>query len=153
MAIETTSCDLSVQDLVLASGRSCTLSRPNVPGLKNYYVIALDAVVPVEDAVASVEDAVASVEDAEEFFLRAHRIARTLAQSHYGDPECYALMFSAGRTRRRPWPHVHIVVADSVSKRRRAVLVLQLKHVLWWRRWPSLVMRALGTQRCHVEQL
>lgn len=146
MAIETTSCDLSVQDLVLASGRSCTLSRPNVPGLKNYYVIALDAVV-------SVEDAVASVEDAEEFFLRAHRIARTLAQSHYGDPECYALMFSAGRTRRRPWPHVHIVVADSVSKRRRAVLVLQLKHVLWWRRWPSLVMRALGTQRCHVEQL
>lgn len=146
MAVETTSCDLSVQDLVLASGRSCTLSRPNVPGLKNYYVIALDAVV-------SVEDAVASVEDAEEFFLRAHRIARTLAQSHYGDPECYALMFSAGRTRRRPWPHVHIVVADSVSKRRRAVLVLQLKHVLWWRRWPSLVMRALGTQRCHVEQL
>ena len=137
MAIETTSCELSVQDLVLASGRTCTLSRPNVPGLKNYYVIALDALV--------------SVKEGEEFFLRAHRIARTLAQSHYKDPECYALMFSAGRTRRRPWPHVHIVLADSVSKRRRAVLVLQLKHVLWWRRWPSLVMRALGTQRCHVE--
>ena len=139
MAIETTSCDLNVQDLVLASGRSCSLSRPNVPGLKNYYVIALDAVV--------------SVEEGEEFFLRAHRIARTLAQSHYGDAECYALMFSAGRTRRRPWPHVHIVVADSVSKRRRAVLVLQLKHFLWWRRWPHLVMRALGKQRCHVEKM
>lgn len=71
----------------------------------------------------------------QELLLLAHRIGRMMASRHYGDPECYTLMYNGARTRRKPWPHVHLLIARSVSDKRRGVLFLQLKHLLRWRRW------------------
>lgn len=78
----------------------------------------------------------ATSSEIDEFHVLTHRVARSLALLHFHDRECYALMYSAGRTRRKPWPHVHVLVARSVAQRRRGVLLLQLKHLLWWTRWP-----------------
>ena len=108
--------------LRLSSGRLCTLASPSIPGLRGYHVLALPGEPPGPD-------------DEAELFLCARGVARALASARHGDPDCYSLMYSAARTRRRPWPHVHIVIASSVATRRRAVLLLQLKHLFRWRRW------------------
>ncbi len=76
--------------------------------------------------------------DVEELYMLAHRIGRMLGQRQFGDPECFTLVYSGARTRRRSWPHVHVLVAGSVADKRRNVLFLQMKHVLRWRRWPLL---------------
>ncbi len=103
--------------LRLPSGRRCTLSRPVLPGIRRYYVLSLPS------------SACAPVDTGELLFL-AHRIGRMMATRHYQDPECYSLIYNAARTRRKPWPHVHILIAPSVHEKRRAFLLLQLKHVL-----------------------
>jgi hypothetical protein len=124
-------------DLRLTTGRRCTLSQPRVPGLKKYFVLSLPG-------------CTLSSTEAGQFHLLALQIAGELANRSYGDSECFALMYSAGRTRRKPWPHVHIVVASSVAARRRSVLLLQLKHVLWWRRWPSYLRPLLRRGRARL---
>jgi hypothetical protein len=109
--------------LRLASGLRCTIRRPDLPGVRNYYVVALP-----NNAV--------SIRDVEDLHLLAHRVGRLLGRQRFGDAECYTLMYSAARTRRCPWPHVHVIVAASVADKRRNVVLLQLKHVLRWRMWP-----------------
>ena len=111
--------------LWLSSGRRCTLTRRALPGLRTYYVLAL-------------RTADYSRGDVGELQSLAHRVGRMLARRHYGDPECYSLLYNAARTRRRPWPHVHILVARSVADKRWCMLVFQLKHLLRWRRWPLI---------------
>lgn len=115
--------------LCLSSGLRCALTRRTLPGLQTYYVLALRT----KDCSSS---------DVGELQSLAHRIGRMLARRHYGDPECYSLLYNAARTRRRPWPHVHILVARSVADKRWCMLVFQLKHLLRWRRWP-LVRRVV----------
>jgi hypothetical protein len=106
-------------NLRLESGRVCRLSRPHLPGLSDYYVLSLG-----DEPPSAVEvEAAGSL---------AHRVGRELAQARHGDPECYSLIYNAGRTRRRPWPHFHIVLARSTGEKRRAFWLLQLKHVLRW---------------------
>ena len=115
--------------LRLSSGRRCALSKPSLPGLRRYYVLAL-----CEAGYTSV--------DLREQSALAHRIGQMMARRHFGDPECYTLLYNAARTRRKPWPHVHILVARSVAEKRRDLLLFQLKHLLRWRRWP--VFRFVG---------
>ncbi len=109
--------------LRLSSGQRCILTRRTLPGLQTYYVLAL-------------RTKSCSSSDVGELQSLAHRIGQMLARGHYGDPECYSLLYNAARTRRRPWPHVHILVARSVADKRWCMLVFQLKHLLRWRRWP-----------------
>lgn len=111
--------------LRLSSGARCTLHRPALPGVRHYYVVAL-------------HEQAASARDVDELHVLAHRVGRMIGTHRFGDPECYTLMYSGARTRRRPWPHVHVLVAHSVVDKRRNVLLLQMKHVLRWRRWPLL---------------
>ena len=121
----------ALNPLVLSTGRQCRLSRPCIPGLQNYYVLSMPA-------------QASNMDEEDEFHVLAHRVARSVAQVHFGDTQCYSLMYSAGRTRRRPWPHAHLIIANSVQDRRRSVLVLQLKHLLWWRRWLPFVRSPAG---------
>lgn len=109
--------------LRLSSGLRCTIRRPKLPGLCHYYVVAL----PTD---------VVSARDIEELHALAHRVGRSLGRQRFGSPECYTLIYNAARTRRCPWPHVHVITASSIADKRRNVLLLQLKHVLRWRRWP-----------------
>lgn len=111
--------------LRLSSGLRCTVSKPQLPGVHCYYVLAMP-----QDAPSSKE--------LDEFALLAHRIGRLLSLQHFADPECYSLHYNAARTRRKAWPHFHLVVASSVPMRRREALFLQLKHILRWRRWAFL---------------
>lgn len=115
----------AVLGLRLSSGQRCSLTRRALPGLRTYYVLALRT----KDWSQS---------DIGELQSLGHRVGRMLARRHYGDPECYSLLYNAARTRRRPWPHVHILVARSVADKRWCMLVFQLKHVLRWRRWPLI---------------
>lgn len=109
--------------LRLSSGVRCSLRRPALPGVQNYYLVALPG-----SAVGT--------RDIEELYLVAHRIGRMMGRRRFGDAECYTLMYSGARTRRRPWPHVHVLVAGSVADKRRNIFFLQMKHLLRWRRWP-----------------
>jgi hypothetical protein len=103
--------------LRLSSGWRCTLSRPALPGIQKYYVLSL----PRSSCSAA---------DTGELLSLAHRIGRMMATRHYQDPECYSLIYNGARTRRKPWPHVHILIAPSVSEKRKAFLFLHLKHLL-----------------------
>lgn len=126
MKIEESKQALPQEQLRLGSGQQCVLAEPLLPGVRGYFVLALPA-------------GASCARDASEFHLLVHRVARQLAMQHAQDAEAYAVMYCAGRTRRKPWPHAHILIGDSVSARRRAVVLLQLKPLL--RMW----QRAAGT--------
>lgn len=115
----------AARGLRVSSGIRCTLDRPELPGVRNYYVVALP-----NDTVSG--------RDVEDLYRLAHRVGRLLGRQHFGDAECYTLMYSATRTRRCPWPHVHVIIACSVADKRRNMILLQLKHVLRWRKWPLI---------------
>ena len=112
------------RELALMSGRRCLLSHPELPGLRNYYVLSVD-----EAGIPSTQAEI------NELSVLAQRLGRHLAQTQHGDPECYSIIYNAGRTRRAPWPHFHILTAPSQREKRRAFFFLQLKHLLRWRRW------------------
>lgn len=113
-------------DLALPSGGICQLSEPEVPFLEDYFVLW----VPEEAGQPSVRDL-------EKFSVLAQRVAQELAWLRFGDRECYSLIYNAARTRRKSWPHFHILIADSFHRKRRAFVLLQCKHLLRWfqRRW------------------
>lgn len=103
----------------LSSGRSCTLRARPLPGLRHYHVLFL----------ASEQDGPSQREE-RELFVLAQLAAASLGQEHCGDPGCYVILFSGSRTRRRPWPHFHIVPVRDVAAKRRALLLLHVKRVL-----------------------
>lgn len=73
-----------------------------------------------------------------ELLRAAEAVARREAALRFGDPECFSLLCNAGRTRRRRWPHVHIILAPSVRAKCWALLWLSLKHLSRPWRWPLL---------------
>lgn len=75
----------------------------------------------------------------------ARELARALAREELGDPEAFTLLYNGARTRRRPWPHVHVLLARSVAEKRWALLCYHLKHLTSWWRWPLL--RHLDSRR------
>ncbi|MCA9652390.1 MAG: hypothetical protein H6712_18825 [Myxococcales bacterium] len=101
------------------------LRRPRVPLVPGYCVLSLDP-------------ARAGTSDLAELLRLADRVARGEALARFGDPECFALLCNAGRTRRRRWPHVHIILAPSVRAKRWALLWLSLKHLSRPWCWPGL---------------
>lgn len=101
------------------------LRRPKVPLVPDYCVLSLDP-------------RVAGLADLGELLRLAEGVARGEAQARFGDPECFSLLCNAGRTRRRRWPHVHIILAPSVRAKRWALLWLSLKHLSRPWRWPLL---------------
>jgi hypothetical protein len=111
----------SRMSLSIGPGRHCTLVQPRLPGLTDYYVLS---VAENMGPLSSTElDALSTL---------AQRVGRELALERHGDPECYSIIYNAGRTRRKPWPHFHILLAASTFEKRRAFVLLQLKHVLRW---------------------
>ena len=89
------------------SGLSCELASPRLPLVRNYHVLSLEGT-PDPERV-------------DELWVLAHRVARALAEQAHGDPECYSLLYNAERTRRRPWAHVHILLARSPEEKRWAM--------------------------------
>lgn len=110
------------------------LLRPHVPLVPDYCVLA---------AEASPSESLATL------LAAAEVTARREAAARFGDPECFSLLCNAGRTRRRGWPHVHIILAPSVGAKRWALLWLSLKHISRPWRWPGVrwVLRRLRGER------
>ncbi len=100
------------------------LRRPHVPLVPDHCVLSPAAEVPG----ASLS----------QLLTAAESVARREAQARFGDPECFSLLCNAGRTRRRGWPHVHIILAPNVRAKRWAMLWLALKHLSRPWRWPLL---------------
>jgi hypothetical protein len=113
----------------LPSRRICELSAPEVPGVPHYLVLApREAEAGGSSAGSDVSTERADAELAQLVALAAEVAAR-VARRRFGDAGCFTLLASGARARRRPWPHVHIVLAESVAAKRRALLWLSLKHV------------------------
>jgi hypothetical protein len=111
----------------LPSGRSYQLSSPRLPWVPHYRVLHVR-----EGDEPLCED------DLEEFVGLATRLGRESAQATLGDPQCFSLLFNAGRTRRR------------------ALLFLSLKRLLRWRRWPAvrwLKARSRGCAQAHFQSV
>jgi len=109
----------SDEQLPLSSGRACVLRSRPLPLLPTYHVLFLasDGREPTSCAE-------------HEMFGLAHDAAARLGQRFFGDPGCYTIVFSGGKTRRRAWPHFHIVAVRGIAEKRRALLLLMIKRVL-----------------------
>lgn len=105
--------------LRLSTGRVCVLRNPSLPFLASYHVLSFPH-----------EQGTPSELETEELLVLASRKGRELARSYFGDPECFSLVYNAGRTRRRPWLHVHILPTRNTAAKRLAFLAFSLKHLL-----------------------
>jgi hypothetical protein len=103
----------------LASGRTCVLRPKPLLGLPTYHVLFLAA-----------DRELPSADEEREMFALAQVAATSLAVRFCGDPGCYAILFSGGSTRRRPWPHFHIVAVRDLAAKRRALALLYVKGFL-----------------------
>ena len=115
--------DPTFQKFELSSGLRCQLVSPRLPWVRNYYALAL-------------ESSQASESDTDELWALAHQLARKLALRTFHDPECFTLLYNAGRTRRQSWSHIHIILARSPREKRWTLFCLGMKRFLRWRRWP-----------------
>lgn len=104
---------------MLESGRRCILRARPLPLLRTYHVLFF----PTEQGRCGERDE-------HEMFSLAHSLARDLGRRYHGDAGCYAIVFSGGGTRRRPWPHFHIVAVRGLWSKRRALLLLHIKQLL-----------------------
>ena len=102
----------------LPTGAACRLTRPGVPFLARYHVLALVAGVRAP-----------TPEDVDALLSLARCLGRHLGTHYFGDAESFTILFNGARTRRSPSPHVHIIPARSVSQKRWALAALHLKHV------------------------
>jgi hypothetical protein len=105
--------------LRLSTGKLCVLHSPAVPFVAHYHVLSLP-----EGQGAPSEG------ETEELLLLASRKARELGRRCFGDEECFSIVYNGGRTRRKPWPHVHILPARSTAAKRVAFLAFSLKGLL-----------------------
>ncbi|MDJ0851784.1 MAG: hypothetical protein QNK04_25685 [Myxococcota bacterium] len=103
----------------LSTGRVCQLARPALPFLAHYHVLTFSAG-PEPPTPAEID----------EMLVIATQKARALGRLYFCDEECFSLVYNAGRTRRRPWPHVHILPTASPAAKRIAFLLFSLKHLL-----------------------
>ncbi len=112
--------------MVRAGSRTFRLARSRGPFVRHYFVLhAADEAEAGRDALGAM-------------WRAAYHVARRLAEQYQGDPECFSVLFNGGRTRKRPWPHFHIVITGSLSEKRRAMVCISLKRLLRWWRWPVL---------------
>ncbi len=107
------------ESIRLSTGRTCLLARPALPFLAHYHVLSL------ANGEGQPSDA-----EIDEMLLVANQKARALGRRYHGDAECFSLVYNGRRTRRRPWPHVHILPTGSLAAKRLTFLLFSLKHVL-----------------------
>ncbi len=116
----------------LSSGRVCVLHHPPLPFLAHYHVL----VFPHHQGPPSEKEI-------EEILLLANRKGRELGRSYFGDEECFSLIYNGGRTRRKPWLHVHILPTRNTAAKRIAFLAFSLKKILR----PMIVFRLARSRR------
>ncbi len=126
-------------ELRLPSGRACVLRPKPLPLLPTYHILFFP----------SEQGALTQREEAGMFAL-AQRVAADLGRRFHGDPGCYAILFSGGRTRRRPWPHFHIVAVPDLRAKRRALFLLHIKQLLIRVARAQAWLRTLRWGRSHV---
>ena len=103
----------------LSSGHTCTLRPRPLPLLRTYHVLFFPR-----------HQGRPSAQEEREMFYLAQRTASELGTRFHGDPGCFAILFSGRRTRRRPWPHFHIIAARNVAGKRRALVLLHFRSLL-----------------------
>ena len=90
----------------------------------------VDRALPKTGPAVPREQGEPSEAETEEMLLLANRKARELGRLHFGDEECFSIIYNGGRTRRKPWPHVHILPTRNLAAKRLAFLAFFLKNVL-----------------------
>ena len=103
----------------LSTGRVCVLHNPSLPFLARYHVLSFPQ-----------EQGGASDLETEELLLLATRKGRELGRTYFGDAECFSIIYNGGRTRRKPWVHVHILPTRNTAAKRIAFLAFSLKNLL-----------------------
>ncbi len=116
----------------LSTGRVCVLHNPSLPLLAHYHVL----VFPHDQGTPSEEEI-------EEVLLLANRKGRELGRTYFGDEECFSIIYNGGRTRRKPWLHVHILPTRNTAAKRIAFLAFSLKNILR----PMIVFRLRRSAR------
>jgi hypothetical protein len=103
------------------NGPRLRVQRGRLPGVAHYYLL------------------VATGQSSQSFpWQAAQELAAELALTELGDPEAFTVLYNGARTRRCPWPHVHVILARTVAEKRCALLCFHLKHLTRWWRWPLL---------------
>lgn len=105
--------------LRLSTGRVCILHNPALPFLPHYHVLSFPK-----------EQGTPTGRETSELLMLANRKGRELGLAHFGDEECFSIIYNAGRTRRRPWLHVHILPTRDVASKRLAFLAFFLKNLV-----------------------
>jgi hypothetical protein len=106
----------------LSSGRAALLRAPPLPLVRHYHVLAAEGVVTATDI--------------DEMWTLAHAVARELGERLFADPQCFSILYNGERTRRRAWPHFHLILARTPGEKRWALLCLSCKR--WLRRLTSV---------------
>ncbi len=104
--------------VTLPSGRPVEWHKPDVPLARHYITLAW----PRGGAAAT--DA-----DIDAMWILAHARAREEGMRLYGDAQCFTVLYNGARTRRKPWPHFHIIPARTPGEKRFMLLCLNLKRV------------------------
>lgn len=108
---------------MLADERRFVVRAPQLPLLPHYHVVSATEGAPPP-----------SPSEIDEMWCVAHALARSLGRALFADEECFSVLYNGARTRRRPWPHFHVILARSPGEKRRALLALSAKRwlrVLW----------------------
>ncbi len=124
--------------ILLSSGRRCVVRSAALPFLPHYHVLAFPS-----------EYGSPSKREIEELLLIANRKARELGQIHYGDEECFSLIYNGSRTRRRPWLHIHILPTRNLAAKRAAFVAFYLKNLIR----PILALRSGRRARTTIHGL
>ncbi len=105
--------------VALPSGAHLEIVRPRVLFLPDYHVVSL-------------AEPTAGPRDVEQMLRFSWSLGRLLSRRRHGVDGCFTVLCHGRETRRRAWPHCHVIVAASVSARRRALLSLRFKGALRW---------------------
>jgi hypothetical protein len=113
----------------LDAGTRLVVRAPDLPLLPHYHVVSWPESAPPP-----------TFGEIDEMWRVAHALARALGKELFGDEQCFTVLYNGARTRRRPWPHFHVILARSTGEKRRALLALSAKRWLRWiwrmaRRW------------------
>jgi hypothetical protein len=106
-----------------SSATSPVVRAPQLPLLPHYHVVSWPQGAPPP-----------STEQIDAMWRVAHALARQLGAERFGDEQCFTVLYDGARTRRRPWPHFHIILARTPGEKRRALIALSAKRwlrILW----------------------
>lgn len=111
--------DQQVQDLHLASGKSCHLSAIRNDIIPNYYLLAF----PIEQGQPSASEVT-------EMLNLGIVHAQQLSGQLLGDPEAFTILYSGYSARREQGWHVHIVLLGNRWRKAWLYAVLAGKNLL-----------------------